>query len=86
MHSKQLKHFKPLNPNSSREQERVGESDREGDEEDLGGGGGRGVKGESLSHWEMTNAICPEHSACVNPRRVPADPHPTLRPLQPPPH
>lgn len=33
----------------------------------------------------MTNAICPEHSACVNPRRVPAGPHPTLRPLYPPP-
>lgn len=84
MHSKQLKHFKPLNPDSSREQERAGESDREGcDEEELGGrgGGGRGVRGESLSHWEMTNAICPEHSACVNPRWVPADPHPTLRPL-----
>lgn len=39
---------------------------------------------ESLSQWEMTNAICPEHSACVNPRRVPAGPHPTLRPLHPP--
>lgn len=84
MHSKQLKHFKPLNPDSSRELERVGELDREGcDEEEWGGG--RGVRGESLSHWEMTNAICPEHSACVNPRQVPADPHPTLRPLQPPP-
>lgn len=41
MHSKQLKHFKPLNPDSSREQARVGESDREGDEgdEEWGGGG-----------------------------------------------
>jgi len=39
---------------------------------------------ESLSQWEMTNAICPEHSACVNPRRVPAGPHPTPRPLCPP--
>lgn len=46
------------------------------------GEGGRAT-GESLSQWEMTNAICPEHSACVNPRRVPADPHPTLRPLYP---
>lgn len=45
------------------------------------GGYGR-AKGESLSQWEMTNAICPEHSACVNPWRVPAGPHPTLRPLQ----
>lgn len=50
-----------------------------------GRGGGGGAKGESLSQWEMTNAICPEHSACVNPWRVPAGPHPTLRPLHPPP-
>lgn len=43
MHSKQLKHFKPLNPDSSREQERVGELDREGcDEEER-----RGVAEES---------------------------------------
>lgn len=49
-----------------------------------GRGGGGGAKGESLSQWEMTNAICPEHSACVNPWRVPAGPHPTLRPLHPP--
>lgn len=37
------------------------------------------------SQWELTNAICPERSACVNPRRVPAGPHPTRRPLHPPP-
>lgn len=76
MHSKQLKHFKPLNPDRSRERE--GGSGRESQiERDVMGGGSR-VKGESLSQWEMTNAICPEHSACVNPRRVPAGPHPTL--------
>lgn len=41
---------------------------------------------ESLfSQWEMTNAICPERSACVNPQRAPADPHPTPRPLHTPP-
>lgn len=82
MHSKQLKHFKPLNPDRSREREREGKSDRERCDEE--GGGGSRVKEESLSQWEMTNAICPEHSACVNPRRVPAGPHPTLRPLHPP--
>lgn len=38
-----------------------------------------------FSQWEMTNAICPERSACVNPRREPAGPHPTRRPLHPPP-
>lgn len=75
MHSKQLKHPKPLNPNRSGEEweGKVGLSDA-----------ARGrATGESLSQWEMTNAICPEHSACVNPRRVPADPHPSLRPLYP---
>lgn len=37
--------------------------------------------GESLSQWEMTNAICPDHIACVNPWQVTAGPHLTLRPL-----
>lgn len=78
MHSKQLKHFKPLNPD--RRRERKGKSDRERCDERVGGGSG-GAKGESFSQWEMTNAICPEHSACVNPPQVPAGPHPTLRPL-----
>lgn len=80
MHSKQLKHFKPLNPDRSRERE--GKSDRERCDEE---GGAVAEPRESLSQWEMTNAICPEHSACVNPRRVPAGPHPTLRPLHHPP-
>lgn len=78
MHSKQLKHFKLLNPNRS-----VGVL--------VGGGRDRDVMEEEeeveepglFSQWEMTNAICPEHSACVNPQRVPAGPHPTPRPLHP---
>lgn len=77
MPGKQLKHFKSLNPDRGRERER--ESQIEGDDGEAGGGGG--AQGESLSQWEMTNAICPECSACVNPRWVPAGPHPTLRPL-----
>lgn len=39
MHSKQLKHFKPLNPDRSREREREGKSDRERCDEEGGGGG-----------------------------------------------
>lgn len=83
MHSKQLKYFKPLNPDRRRETGRESRIERDVMGKGGGGGGGR-AKGESLSQWEMTNAICPEHSACVNPWRVPAGPHPTLRPLHPP--
>lgn len=48
MHSKQLKHFKPLNPDRTREREggREGKSDRERCDEEEGGGGR--AKGESF--------------------------------------
>lgn len=73
MHSKQLKHFKPLNPDSSGSCNGGGERKGVGGlcggvlrESDGVGGGSVGENTgvvEALPHWDMTNAICPEHSA-----------------------
>lgn len=53
MHSKQLKHFKPLNPDRRREREREGKSDRERCDEE---GGAAAEPRESLfpsGRWQM---------------------------------